>query len=372
MLEESPDVFYVDVQVSNINNGEQSTTVPAKYNQTRTIPWLYKPDEYYGAITQFTLNNTDTPFIDVIIQPNQGFVNLTIYQIALSYQGVNISQDVIYEPQNKLIPTPAPPNAFPDGLQDNNKGYYSIFSYSYFCYLVNTAFEVAYVILQASTTGLPSNAQPVLKYNSETKLFYITANYNLYYQNPNGVTPYVGIYLNSPLNHLYSFFTNSKVKLDGIPYHLLLINNTNANIDTTNNTITMTQELSSIGLWSQISSIVITSQTIPLMRSQTFTPALYYEGIVEPSLNNSQTQSILIEYSTEDSIYSRNIVYNPSAQYRIFELTTDCPLYNLDFQFYYRSTFGYMEPINLNSGSSASLKIGFFKKSKFNNLKTIK
>jgi hypothetical protein len=57
-MEQSPDVVYLDVVVSNINSGDASnfTKVFAEYNEARTIPYLYDPNEYYGAVVQFTLD----------------------------------------------------------------------------------------------------------------------------------------------------------------------------------------------------------------------------------------------------------------------------------------------------------------------------
>jgi len=367
MLEESPDVFYVDVLVNNINSNYSITSTPAEYNETRTIPWLYHPDRYYGAIVQFNIQNTNTPVLDAVVVPNQGNLNLTIYTLVLEYNGTEIYQNVIYNPQNKTAQVPLPPNQYPDGYQDNNSGYYSIYSYSYFCSLVNNAFESAYNQLQIAFPTLPDNEYPFIKYNPVTQLFYITCDNTLY--NQDVATPPINIYFNGALLHLFSFLPSSTVYLSNRAYEQLLINNTTSIID--NNVLTLTQELQSINLWSQITSLVITTQTIPIMRSQTFSPALYYNGVIEPSNNNSQTQSILLEYSVEDSIYTRNIVYNPTAQYKIFELDGQNPLYNLDLKFYYRSTFGFMNPIYLNSGSSLSVKIGFFKKSKFSNLKNL-
>lgn len=366
MLEESPDVFYVDVIVNNINSGAGGNRTLAQYNETRTIPWLYNPNLYYGSIVQFNIQNTDVPVIDVVIEPNQGNLNLTIYSIMLEYNGTQIFQPVIYSPQDTTSIPPLPPNQYPDGFQESDTGYYQIYSYGYFCQLVNNAFQSAYNQLQINFPSLPNDGFPLIKFNSTTKLFYINCDPNLYDQ---GLTTPINIYLNSPLYHLYVSFPNQKYYFNSSSYHKILVNSTTSILN--NNILTIAQELESINLWSQVASLVITTQTIPIIRSQTFSPALFYNGTIEPSYNNSETQSILLEYSVEDSIYTRNIVYNPTAQYRLFELDGINPLYNLDFKFFYRSTFGYMNPIYLNSGSSLSVKIGFFKKSKFDNLKNL-
>jgi hypothetical protein len=368
MLEESPDVFYVDVLVSNVNSNYTTTPTYAEYNETRTIPYLYNPDQYYGAVVQFNIQNTNVPILDVVIQPRQNNVNLTIYQIVLEYNGIEIFQNIIYQPQNLTVTVPLPPSSYPDGFQDNDNGYYSIYSYNYFCILLNNAFESAYNQLQINFPALPNDGQPFIKFNPLTQLFYMPSLNNSLY-NQDVATPPINIYFNGALLHLFSFFPSSTVLLNNQAFEQLLINNTTTVAN--GNTISFTQELQSINLWSQISSLVITTQTIPIIRSQTFSPALYYAGTIEPANNNSQTQSILLEYSVENSIYTKNIVYNPSAQYKLFELTTQTPLYNLDLKFYYRSSYGILIPISLNSGSSLSVKIGFFKKSKFSSLKNL-
>ena len=154
-------------------------------------------------------------------------------------------------------------------------------------------------------------------------------------------------------------------------FNQLIINDTTSIINTTTNTITLSQEESSITLWSPYTSIVITSQFLPVARSQIFSPTIYYSNSNIEAPNNSTTQNILLEYSPDINIYNRQLVYNPTAQYRIFSLTNNNPLYNLDFKFYYRTVLGNLEEVILNSGSSVSVKMGFFKKSKFNNLKNL-
>jgi hypothetical protein len=199
-----------------------------------------------------------------------------------------------------------------------------------------------------------------------TLLFSVIAENTLYNQdNPN----HVNISLNGSLYYLYYSFSATRVILLNSVYLTLFVDANTGIIDTTNNLITVAQERNSTNLWPQISSIVITSQSIPVVRSQTFSPALYYSNTLVRSNNNSQTQAILLEYSVDDTNYTKNIVYNPTAQYKVFALNSDVPLYNLDLKFFYRTTTGVLRPISLTSGASLSVKMGFFKKSKFSHLK---
>jgi hypothetical protein len=369
MYEESPDVVYLDVVVSNINSGSASNyaKVFAEYNEARTIPYLYNPNEYYGAIVQFTLDNTDTPLLEVQIEPDQSNANLTIYNVGLSYGASNIIVPIIYAPQNATAVEPLPPSAFPNGIQDISTGYYSIFSYNYFCQLVNTAFATALTQLIALAPAIPITTNPpFIKFDPTTDLFDITID-PIFNQTTAG-TP-INILMNNALYYLFYSFPVSRVAIGANTYfELIATNNTITTIPPSTNTILL-QERNSTNLWDQISSVCITSQTVPIVRSQTLAPALYYEGGIIRAPNNSLTQPILLEFSVQNSEYNRSITYNPTAQYKTFCLNSDPPLYNFDIKFWYRSTVGILRPIALNSGATMSVKIGFFKRSKHSALK---
>jgi len=371
-MEQSPDVVYLDVVVSNINSGSSSNyaKVFAEYNEARTIPYLFDPNEYYGAVVQFTLDNTDTPLLEVQIEPDQSNANLTIYNVGLSYGASNIIVPITYVPQNATAVQPLPPSAFPNGIQDISTGYYNIFSYNYFCQLVNTAFATALTQLIALAPAIPITTNPpFIKFDPTTDLFSIEV--DPIFNQSTAPTP-INILMNNALYYLFYSFPVSRVAIGANTYFELIV--TTVTLTTTLTTPAATillQERNSTNLWDQISSICITSQTIPIVRSQTLAPALYYEGGIIRTPNNSLTQSILLEFSVQNSEYNRSITYNPTAQYKTFCLNSDPPLYNFDIKFWYRSTVGILRPIALNSGATMSVKIGFFKRSRHSHLKPI-
>jgi hypothetical protein len=371
MYEESPDVVYLDVVVSNINSGSASNyaKVFAEYNEARTIPYLFNPNEYFGAVVQFTLDNTDTPLLEVQIEPDQSNANLTIYTVGLSYGASNITVPIIYVPQNATAIEPLPPSAFPNGIQDISTGYYSVFSYNYFCQLVNTAYATALTQLIALVPAIPiSTNPPFIKFDPTTELFNIEV--DPIFNQTTAATP-INMLMNNALYYLFYSFSSSRVAIGPNTYfELIATNNTITTIPPATNTIIL-QERNSTNLWDQISSICITSQTIPIVRSQTLAPALYYEGGIIRTPNNSLTQPILLEFSVQNSEYNRSITYNPTAQYKTFCLNSDPPLYNFDIKFWYRSTVGILRPIALNSGATLSVKIGFFKRSRHSHLKPL-
>jgi hypothetical protein len=369
-MDDESDVLYFDLITSNFisTNGNLP---PAEYNQSRTLPYLKYPSEYYGAITQFTINNTSVPVLTPEIQPYQSDINLTIYTVSMGYNNVYFTTEVIYSPQNLLAPIPESPNSYQDGLPFYLGGYYNIYNFEFFNAMVNTAFETCWNTLKSAIGTLPNVDPPVIKYNPTTQLFSIVVDENVFVDNGSA---YVNIYMNGPLYHLYSFFPSQSTTVLGITAEKFYINNNTGVLDTTTNLRNIQQELQSINLWSPVSSIVITSQFLPVEKVLIAKPQLYYNGtpIYPGNFVNSLSQPILIEYSVSDNIYTKTINYLPTAQYQFFNLLDSQPLYNMDFKFYYRGKSGLLYPLFLNSGSSCSVKLGFFKKDKFSHLKSIK
>ena len=368
-MNQESDVVYFDLITTNYLSLAKSPPY-AEYNQSRTIPYLQNPSDYYGAIVNFSLDNTSIPVFIVGIQNGQSNPNLTVYNVSLSYQGSTITEPVIFVPQDLTAQVPNPPSSYPDGLAYYGGGYYNIYSYAYFTSLVNTALAGAYVSLRALQPSLPINSSPVISYDPATQLFTVTVIDALY---NSSLGPAISVYLNPPLLHLYSFVPSSSVSLGNVNEELLIINNYIGVLDSTSGKRAITQELSSIQFWSPASCITITTDFLPVNRVIIATPQLYAQdnSLLIPN-NNALTQPILLEYSVPDAIYTKTINYNPTAQYQFFDMMSDTPLYNIDFKFWFRSKSGVLFPIYLNSGSSVSLKLGFFKKDKFSMLKTIK
>jgi hypothetical protein len=370
-MEDEPDVLYFDLISTNFI----STTgrIPyAEYNQSRTIPYLKNPSKYYGAVTQFTINNTSVPVLNPEIQINQPDINLTIYTVSLQYNNVSFTVPVIYTPQNLLAPIPLPPTSYADGLPFYLNGYYSIYNYEFFNAMVNTAFSSAWNSLKTVFGSLPNVDAPIISYNPITQLFSIIVDNDVF--TDNGSAPYVSIYMNGPLFHLYSFLPSQSTLLEGITAEKLYITNNTGILDSTTNLRNVSQELPSINLWSPADSIVITSAFLPVQNVLIATPQLYFnnQSFIISQITNSLTQPILIEYSVSDNIYTKTINYLPTAQLQFFDLLDSQPLYNIDFKFYYRTKSGTLYPLYLNSGASCSVKLGFFKKDKFSHLKSIK
>jgi len=365
---EEADIIYFDSIACNL--ATTSGNVPtATYNQTRTIPYLVNPEEYYGAIISFYINDTSIPVFIPDIQPYQSDPNLTIYSVTLSYSTSSVTTFVEFIPQNQVAPVPLGPSLYPNGIQNNANGYYNVQSYAYFMGLVNTAFATCYTALKVLQPTLTASQQPKMVFDSVTSLFTIAGKNTLY--NLSNTTP-VKVFMNAPLYHLFNF-PNYYTLANSLVQNQIIFDSNVSVVDTVNDVIATTQQNDSISLWNTITDLVITSTYIPSNQVLVGVPQIQYNGAPYPvATNNSTSRQILLDFPFQTNLINVPITYQPTAQYQLFSMNSSEPLYNLDWQMWYRARTGLLYPVYLNSGTTASLKLGFFKKDKFNNLKGLR
>jgi hypothetical protein len=371
------DKIYYDIVVSNISSQEQQPP-PLYFNETRNNPFILDPESYYLSIVRFTLDTTTLPIIQPQIQPNQGNRDLTLYSFTLSYknpvapfQEFNFRQYVIYEPQDLDTIVPAPPSQTDNKLQNSSTGYYDIYSTQYWIYLLNKALVSAYAGLDALVVAagltLPSPNAPVMTWdtNSNTAILNCdNAGYN------DSVANRIDIYMNS---NLYQLFSSFPVIIYGLSSVSL---GKNVRIATTSlggsnlinfppvaptySAIQVIQEHSTISVWTPITSIVFTSNTLPIVPNQVSAPLLFFNGKAFSSGgNNSNISQVITDFVGEDGIYKPSITYIPTAQYRLVSLMGNTPIYNLDVEVFYKNRISELIPFRLSSGSTATIKILF-------------
>jgi len=61
--------------------------------------------------------------------------------------------------------------------------------------------------------------------------------------------------------------------------------------------------------------------------------------------------------------YKPFIYYEPTGEYRLADLYSDIPVYGLQFNVFWKDSFGNLNPFLLSIGSSATMKLLFRKKS---------
>jgi hypothetical protein len=367
---DEPDVLYFDTITCNLASPSAGGIPPTAYNQARTIPYLTNPSDYYGAVMSLSVNDSSIPVITPDIVPYQSDPNLTIYNVTLTYSGSIATSPIIFQTQNLNAEVPLGPSGYPAGVPNYSTGYYNIYNYNFFMGLVNTAFATCYTALKVLQPTLPANRQPVITFDSVTSFFTIKGANSLY--NEDTLESPILIYMNGPLYHLFGF-TNLYTTLNGLSENQILMNANTAFVDLTNDLIFATQQNNSVSLWNNITDIVITSTYMPSTQVLVGNPQIVYQGQSYPiSTNNSLTRQILLDFPYRPDLYKVPIVYIPTAQYQVFDMNSSDALYNLDWQMWYRARTGLLYPLYLNSGTSCSLKLGFFKKSAFTHLKGLR
>ena len=383
----TPDKIYYDIQISNIDDID---TLPPVLNfiETRNNPFLYESDKYYMSIIRFSLETPNLPVFIPTIQPAPNTdINLTIYSVTLQWSNpknvtqIFTSQQFIrYTPQSNIATLPPNPTQTENGLQYNAGSYYNIYNYQYFIYLINNAFSSAYqeLLTQITDAGLvlPSTHSPILSWDTSNNTAILNCDI-LGYSTTS--TNYIKIFFNTAIAQLFSSFPvliTSASSFLGLNTQIITDSYNNANViqyppyNPTYDAIQVFQEFSTIALWSPITSIVFTSNTLPIVSNQVSTPVIYNNGNqLGSNGNNALISQVITDFISNEGIYKPNLVYEPTAQYRYIELLSNRPLNTFDLQVYWKDRQGILIPFYLSSGCTATIKVLFTKKSSFGNYK---
>jgi hypothetical protein len=381
----SSDQIYYDITVTNT---QSTTTNPPifYYNESRTIPFINCPQDYYLSILRFTIDTGTLPVFIPTIVPNQGNVNATIYSVTLSFTtaalGYFESQVFItWVPQDTNAIVPSAPNVTSNKQQDNSTGYYNCYSYSYWTALVYKAYFDAFTALDTFFTGDPewiAQYAPIINWDTTNGQGVMYAELSAYNSNPLVVPALnpVKIYMNAPLYSLYGSLPARVLGYEGVTggknfqIEVVDIGGTNyqpitipATPPVTYDAIVMYQEYSTISNWTPIVAMVFVSNTLPITPNQVSTPLIFNNNSqVVFGGNNANTANIVTDLVSNNGLYKSSLVYEPSAQYRLVTLNGNRPLFNLDLQVFWRDRFGGLNPVRIPSGGSVTMKVGFLKK----------
>lgn len=393
----SPDQIYYDVTVSNFQSNLVAPTAFV-FNESRTIPFVSVPQDYYLSILRFSIDSGTMPVFIPSVQPNSVDPNLTIYSVSMSWldpvSGVefNFQQYINYIPQDLSIEVPLAPSQTFNGLQINDTGYYNVYSYSWLCYII-------YVALQQCTAGLEAaiNAagvvlypdftySPVLNWDSSSNRAVLYADAQVYDLNAGFLpVPPVNLYFNAPLFGLFGSFPSRYLGYGqpfGQDHRILIVDIGGTNISPlippqappvfpateyfNYLAVATFQETSTTSSITPIQAIVFTSTTLPVQASQVSTPVVLQNNQqLGFAGNNAATANIITDLISDTGIYQPNLVYQPSSQYRLITLYGNSPLSNLDISVFYRLRNGSLVPFKLQSGGTLSMKISFLKKSAY-------
>lgn len=371
------DTIYYDMVISNLNNTNTRPPI-AYYNETRSSPIVYDPFKYDLIVARWQLDTNFLPIFIPQIQSDTSNPNLTIYSITLSYGNIiGAPAYLLFIPQNKVSQIPQPPSMNSNKLQDDSQGYYDIYTYQYWIYLVNNTFQTAYnnLVLACIPYGtvLPSAFAPVMTFDTQNNIAIINADVLGYNINAGGIK----IFFNQALSQLFSSFPFLIESFnDPFNRNFLLQTNVFAVANQSDypsfgtplfTAYQIFQEFSTISNWNPIMSIALASNTLPILPNNEGVPSLIINGISQQQSGNNNIQSQVFTDFATDGIYKPMITYIPSAEYRRITLVGDKPISNIDISVYYKNRRGNLIPVLLPAGCSITIKLLFEKKQKYIN-----
>lgn len=384
----SPDMVYYDIVVTNF---QSITTKPPKlrFNESRTNPIIDKTEDYYLSIVRFSLDTYNLPNIICEIQPNQADPNLSIYSVTLQallpdglggFTTTEVQTFLNWIPQNRDIPTPIAPSLTASGFQMTNTEYYYCYQFQYFLALIDQTFLSCLADLITATGGgaSPINTaqQPIILWDFTSNSAVLNAPRNFYEVTIDPtVNPQINIFFNKPLFSLFNSFLNLDFGVsvtNGKNHQIVIDSYLGTQIiqfpygpDPALEYTQVFQEFSTIDTWTPVSSIVFTSNTIPIVSNQLSAPLIFNDGqVVVGDGNNTNFAQIITDLETNLQVYKPQLLYTPTAEYRRIDLTGNRPLVNIDIEVYWRDKLGGLNQFNLESGGSATIKFLFEKKDK--------
>ncbi len=376
----SADIVYYDLTIANLKSEKlDDNSQFLRFTETRQTPIVEHADQYYMSIIRFSLDTFHLPVHYAEIIPNQNDPNKMIQSFTLVYTDKN---NIIYtsrkfltwSPSDFTKPVPPSPSSNQNGLQTYSPYYYSN-SYHHVIEILNNGLKACVddIVLQSSANILKN--YPFFGWNvgSNTLSFYGREDI---YSNTSGAT------INGKM--LVYFNTNTFALLNGLPVHKYGINNPDGKhyqliVDAlyginilkgngvspydTEPCVKIDQEYSSIVQWSPVSAILFASATLPVTPNQLSAPYIYEDGqLVQYSSMSNQSLNIITDLTTDEQSFKPNILYYPSAQFRLINLYNNSPITQFDISVYWKDKIGNIHPLYLPSGANCTMKVMFQKR----------
>ena len=199
-----------------------------------------------------------------------------------------------------------------------------------------------------TVSAVAAATPPFMQFDTQTHICALNADINRY---DSSSTNSVAIYFNS---RLYQLFAGFPAQFQGCgkdpkSYRIPIPNVSAANTLTTNvgtklQYLQVYQEMSTVGLWNPISSIVFTSTTLPIHATLTSPPKVYSSnsngmvGSGSTSLSNTLTD-FEIAIDAQNS-YRPEISYAPPGEYRLIDMYSNSNLSKIDLTVYWKDRYG--------------------------------
>lgn len=375
-----PNHVYYDLNCENLRNTNTKDSMHLKFQETRYSNIVHNCEEYEMSIVKFFVSTYSLPVHFFNIVPNQSNRNLGIYTITLVYEfkgDVDTEmQSVLWSPQITDHALPLAPSERESGFQEESL-YYCSYDYYWVISRFNLALRTAYEALQARNQADDVNIQlapcPIIRWDHNLNRPIIIASNSLFDSEHDNSLSKIKIYFNRDTYNLFNGFqykfisTKSDYNTD---YQLILdADQKSVLLDLTGELLRYIEAISDnepSANWSPVSSLVFTTNSIPIVATQLSTPKIYMDGIqVSLEKQNNDFENIITDITSLDYSMKPTLLYIPQAEYRFIEMQNNSGLINIQISCFWRSKRGRMHPFILPSGGHAYLKLYFRRKLKY-------
>ena len=400
-MDDLPNYVYYDLNLKNYSSDIDSK-IPLRFTEQRQAPIIKDISQYDLSIVRFHLSTNSLPIYIAEIQPgsNQVDPNKMLHTITMEVRRGDIGSTVYctgpyhlnWTPQHLDQTVPPAPSENPTRqyLQSVSE-YYFCYSYEHLCKIINQTLTNLTDSLPTFDPYFSNIPAPFIIFNPEpdTK-FTIIAKQTVFstdrvFPSPQGDKEiYVKIYFSKSLYNLLSTFyfikqnpftqqvymgktynelnMNYQLMLDSF-FDTNILQSVSTNVQPLNRYLAITQNCNTIGCINSISSIIFTSDMIPIITNQTNKPTLIFNNSVvyyQKSEQQDNTLNIISDFSPADIIVRSDVTYIPEGDNRYISLIKNKQeLRSLDLQIYFQDTFGVLHPVYLLSGGSCSVKLLF-------------
>jgi len=364
---EDNDHIYFDLSMIN---DDRTGTSPNPYlyiNEVRNNPILNNAGDYYLSVVRFNLVTGSLPVFLPQVNLDSSNPNELIYQVCLSYNGIDSPVNLVWIPQDYGA---TPPN-IPLQQTDINSPYYNCYSFQHFIYILNNALSTAMTNLISSVGGgLPSTNPPFVEWDIPNYKAIINADILGF---SDTLTTPIYIYFNSPLYSLFASFDAlyyGQAVTNGKNYKLTIANQNGGNIYNLNsiNYLQAYQEISTFPtVANPVQSLVFASSLLPVVSTQVAVPKVYNNNSpFFTGVSNSNFTNMITDFEVgvdAGNGYRPSVSYNPTAQYRYIDMVSNTQIQNIDISVFWKDNYSNLHPFILQSQNSCNIKILFRKKS---------
>ena len=342
-IEKTDSHIYVNL---SINNPSDSQDLVANFDKTFDEVILPDPSEYEGSIIRFSLQGQDIPIINLknFLQPSS--TTNTILTVRLVYNSVNYDVPIIW-------------SAFGPIVSEETK--YYVYDYEQICSLINTALNTA--TTNANSAGASILLSPQIHFDPQTERMVLYGEKARF----DNTTGNVQIWFNQVLYDLFQSLPFITYNTQGfLRLSITRVFRPNESTATDNS-----KTIAGVDTWAMIQNYP-TLQQLNTARSIVITSDLpcvneYLNTVGDTTGSNINTIQLPI---VSDFILATEVGYdvftqlnyNPTAEYRIFDLVSSQPLQKVSLNFFWSDQQGVLHPLLISPKRTISCKLMFRRK----------